>query len=85
LGGQSIPRKRPETAPQPAIASHPESLKNKELLQTTCFQQVAIVYFAKKNVVKPAGFSYVHCQLHRMVPGRTGFAPRRARRETRKH
>jgi hypothetical protein len=37
----------------------------------------------KKNVVKLAGFSYVHCQLHRMVPGQTGFALRRVKRETR--
>jgi hypothetical protein len=39
----------------------------------------------KKYVVFLAGFSYVHCQLHRMVPGQTGFALRRVKRETRKH
>jgi hypothetical protein len=39
--------------------------------------------FAKKNVVKPSRFSYCHCQLHRMVPGQTGFALRRVERETR--
>jgi hypothetical protein len=39
----------------------------------------------KKNVVKPAGFSYFRSQLHHMVPGQTGFALRRVERETRKH
>jgi len=52
-------------------------------LQDLHFQHVALSRFGKKIVVKRPGFSYFHCQLHRMVPGRTGFALRRVRRETR--
>jgi hypothetical protein len=48
------------------------------------FQRVAMSIFDKKKVAKCPGFSYVQCQLHRMVPGQTGFALRRVRRETRK-
>jgi hypothetical protein len=40
-------------------------------------------YLVKKTVVKRPEFSYFHCQLHRMVPGQTGFALRRVERETR--
>jgi hypothetical protein len=38
---------------------------------------------AKKTVVKRPEFFYFHYQLHRMVPGQTGFALRRVKRETR--
>jgi hypothetical protein len=33
---------------------------------------------AKKIVVKRPGFFYFHWQLHRTVPGQTGFASQRA-------
>jgi hypothetical protein len=48
------------------------------------FQRIAMSIFDKKKVAKCPGFSYVQYQLHRMVPGQTGFALRRVRRETRK-
>jgi hypothetical protein len=57
--------------------------KSNQQSQLAAHQHVAMFCFAKKNVVKPAGFSYFQCQLHRMVPGQTGFALRRVERETR--
>jgi hypothetical protein len=38
-------------------------------LQGLHFKHVALSRFDKKIVVKRPGFSYFHCQLHRMVPG----------------
>jgi len=59
-----------------------KSTKNHNLF---IFNKLRCPLFDKKNVAKCPGFSYCHCQLHRMVPGRTGFALRRDRRETRKN
>jgi hypothetical protein len=58
--------------------------KNSQKSQDVHFQRIALSIFEKKNVAKCPGFSYVQRQLHHMVPGQTGFALRRVRRETRK-
>jgi hypothetical protein len=51
--------------------------------QSLTHQLVALSIFDKKIVAKCPGFSYFHWQLHRVVPGQTGFASRRKKRETR--
>jgi len=59
--------------------------KNNLESQDVHFQRIVLSTFGKKKVAKCPGFSYFHCQLHRMVPRQTGFALRRVKRETRKH
>jgi hypothetical protein len=45
--------------------------KNGLGLQPVHFHPIALSIFDKKKVAKCPGFSYFHCQLHRMVPGQT--------------
>jgi hypothetical protein len=59
------------------------SQKINRLHKSFIFKMLHCPDFAKKTVVKRPGFFYCHCQLHRMVPGQTGFALRRVERETR--
>jgi hypothetical protein len=57
--------------------------KINQKLQGITHQRVALSIFDKKKVAKCPRFSYFHWQLHRVVPGQTGFALRRKKRETR--
>jgi hypothetical protein len=59
--------------------------KNDIESQHVHFQMIALSIFDKKKVAKCPGFSYFHCQLHRMVPGQTGVCLEAREARNKKH
>jgi hypothetical protein len=78
-------QKPPQTRLQSTFPIVPNMGKTPLELQVVKHKHFALYIFRKKKVAYCPGFFYFHCQLHRMVPGQTGFALRRVKRETRKH
>jgi hypothetical protein len=86
LGGKTKAQTRPiKSRHKCPLSSVSKTKKTSQSHNTLVIKWLQDHVLPKKSVVKPSCFSYFHCQLHRMVPGQTGFALRRVRRETRKH